>query len=280
MKKLLFILGATLVFSSFGYAQTEIITTSFEGPGFDSGWTIGVSQAITEAPTDYPSGLDPWEKWGLTDNTGFGYVHSGDSAAFIGGTAYAEPTHDWLMTPEFEVPNDGETQIKYWLWYHSEAGYMNKFYIMIYEEGGFAWEQGYLLANDFNSPYHYIEEYTFDLAPWKGKNIKVAFVKNGTYQMAMDDIRIVTTGNDAVQNIDKADVEIYPNPVTNTLMLDHTANVTAVDVIDILGRLIISINNKSNNKLNIDMSVVERGSYIVNIHYKDNKHTSQLIQKQ
>ncbi len=151
---------------------------------------------------------------------------------------------------------------------------------MVYTNPLSSWEQGYLLANNFNSPFHYIEEYTFDLAPWKGKNIKVAFVKNGTYQMAMDDIRIITTGNESVQNINKTDIKMYPNPVINTLILDNTTNVTTVDIIDILGRPIISIHNNSNNTLNINVSALDQGNYIVNIHYKDNSQTSQWIQKQ
>ena len=137
-------------------AQNVLLETSFEGPGFDEGWTIGMSQGIDIPPQDYPStGLDPWEKWDITETTSFGYVHSGDSAAWIGGTAVEEPKHDWLMTPLISIPENENAMMYYWLWYHSEMSFVNRFYIMIYDNETATWEQAYLLANEFNSPYHY-----------------------------------------------------------------------------------------------------------------------------
>lgn len=243
MRKLLFVSVLGLCFSLIGLAQETLVTTGFEGPGFDPGWTTGVSDAITTSPQPYPStGLESWEQWDLTDpQGGFGYVHSGDSAAWIGATPNQTSIHDWLMTPKFKVPTGGSTLIKYWLWYHSEAMYVNKFYIMIYDYSKDAWEQGYLLANEFNSPLHYVEEYTFDLSQWKGKDIKVAFVKNGTYQMAMDDIRILNY--QSLQEVEQEGIRIYPNPTTDRLMLDNVGDVSAIRIIDMYGRPLVVVGN-------------------------------------
>ncbi|WP_304295875.1 T9SS type A sorting domain-containing protein [Porphyromonas gulae] len=280
MRKLLFLLVLGLCFNLIGRAQEPLISTSFEGPGFDPGWTTGVSDAITTNPQPYPAtGLEAWEQWSLTDmQGGFGYVHSGDSAAWIGATLNQTSIHDWLMTPKFEVPNGGSTLIKYWLWYHSEASYVNSFYIMIYDYAKEAWEQGYLLANEFNSPLHYVEEYSFDLAQWKGKSIKVAFVKNGTYQMAMDDVRILNY--QGLQEIDPVGIRVYPNPVTDVLMLENAADVVAVRIIDMYGRQMIATANSGNSMLNIDVSHLARGNYVVDMQCKDRRKISRLITKE
>ena len=83
MKKLFTTILLCFLFTA-AFAQKELLSTSFEGPGFDEGWTMGVSQGINLEPQDYPAtGLDPWEKWDITETTSFGYVHSGDSACIL-----------------------------------------------------------------------------------------------------------------------------------------------------------------------------------------------------
>ncbi len=277
MKRFLPIVLLSLLLGVNAKAQTSLLFSSFEGPGFDEGWTTGVSQAITEEPVDYPeTGLYPWEKWGLTASLGFGYVHSGDSAAFIGGTLYQEPTHDWLMTPKLNIPSDGTTEIKYWLWYHSEYSYVNKFYIMVYDYDEAAWEEGYLLANAFNSPYHYTEEYTFNLEQWKGKTVKIAFVKNGTYQMAMDDINIVTTSSTDIQSPNKEDIAIYPNPVSDFLYINNSEDVKRIDILNSSGTIVKGINNRQSE---INCKEINSGFYFLQITTPKDKKVFKFIKK-
>ena len=268
MKKIYITLLLGIAFIAGLSAQEVLLETSFEGPGFDEGWTIGVSQGINLPPEDYPQyGLDPWEKWDITETTAFGYVHSGDSAAWIGGTLYDEPTHDWLMTPMLSLPENAEITLYYWLWYHSEAQYTNRFYIMIYDYATEAWEQGYLLANEFNSPYHYIEEYKFDLTPWKGKDIMVAFVKNGTYQMAMDDIRIVYRSTESLDEVNSiSEVNIYPNPANDVvnIKIENYEIDDVITIMDISGRTLIT-EYLTNNEMKVDVSNLSKGLYIIKV---------------
>ena len=254
-------------------AQNVLLETSFEGPGFDEGWTIGMSQGIDIPPQDYPStGLDPWEKWDITETTSFGYVHSGDSAAWIGGTAVEEPKHDWLMTPLISIPENENAMMYYWLWYHSEMSYVNRFYIMIYDNETDMWEQAYLLANEFNSPYHYTEEYKLDLNPWVGKDIKIAFVKNGTYQMAMDDIRVLSSGTDNVDDVVlSSEVEIYPNPANDFVTIKTHNNIgDLITISDISGRTFIT-EEVTSDDIQINIADLAKGLYIIKVGDKSEK---------
>jgi hypothetical protein len=266
MKKIYFTILISLAFSLAAFSQTTLLSTSFEGPGFDKDWTMGVSQGINLEPQDYPAtGLDPWEKWDITETTGFGYVHSGDSAAWIGGTLYDVPTHDWLMTPLITIPEDGETVLYYWLWYHSEAMYVNRFYIMIYDNEDGNWKQAYLRADEFNSPLHYTEEYKLSLNEWRGRDIKIAFVKNGTYQMAMDDIRVVTNNPNAIieeKNI--AAMLVYPNPADNIVKVElgDVSCDNVLTITDITGKTIIS-ETVTDNSIEINISSLSSGLYFI-----------------
>ncbi len=254
-------------------AQNVLLETSFEGPGFDEGWTIGMSQGIDIPPQDYPAtGLDPWEKWDITETTSFGYVHSGDSAAWIGGTAVEEPKHDWLMTPLISIPENENAMMYYWLWYHSEMSYVNRFYIMIYDNETDMWEQAYLLANEFNSPYHYTEEYKLDLNPWVGKDIKIAFVKNGTYQMAMDDIRVLSSGTDNVDDVVlSSEIEIYPNPANDFVTIKTHNNIgDLITISDISGRMLIT-KEVTDDDIQINIADLTKGLYIIKVGNKSEK---------
>jgi hypothetical protein len=108
-----FTLTLSLFVCLFGFSQNTIFSTGFEGPGFDDGWTIGMSTSIDQTPYDYPGGYNPWEMWAIHDPNPQGYVHSGDSAAFIGGTLDLEDKYDWLMSPQFAVPENAATNVNY-----------------------------------------------------------------------------------------------------------------------------------------------------------------------
>jgi hypothetical protein len=73
---------------------------------------------------------------------------------------------------------------------------------MVYNVAENNWEVGELILYEQNVALHYVEEYSFDLSAWKGKEVRVAFVKRGTYQFAMDDISCVSVelGNDMAMN--------------------------------------------------------------------------------
>lgn len=184
-----------LITCSVSFSQNTIFSTGFEGPGFDVDWTIGMTTTIDEIPYDYPGGLDPWEMWAIYGENA-GYVHSGDSAAFMGGTFNLENKYDWLISPQFSVPTNATTNINYWMWYHSSTpSYWTWLYIMIYDVEEDNWELGELILYEESISLHYNEEYSFDLGQWEGKDIKVAFVKRGTYQFAMDDISCISVNN-------------------------------------------------------------------------------------
>ena len=194
--KLIITFSLSFLIGLLSYSQTTIFSTGFEGTSFDEGWDIGMTTDINDNPYDYPGGLEPWEKWGLGDAGDQGYVHTGNLAAYIGATMNLENKYDWLMTPHISVPTNAITGISYWMWYLSSTpSYWTWLYIMVYDVEADTWEQGELILYEESIFLHYQEAYNFDLSPWAGKEIRVAFVKRGTYQFALDDISCVSVAN-------------------------------------------------------------------------------------
>ena len=68
-------LALSLFVCLFSFSQNTIFSSGFEGPGFDAGWTTGMTTSINETPYDYPGGMDPLEMWGLSMQPN--YVHPG-----------------------------------------------------------------------------------------------------------------------------------------------------------------------------------------------------------
>lgn len=138
---------------------------------------------------------------------------------------------------------------------------------MIYDNATETWEEAYLWANDFNSPYHYIEEYKFDMNPWRGKEIKIAFVKNGTYQMAMDDVRVLYSETISVdENHLDSGINIYPNPANNVVnvKIDNYETDDMITITDVSGRTLIA-ETVTNDEMKVDVSNLSKGLYIIKV---------------
>lgn len=73
---------------------------------------------------------------------------------------------------------------------------------------------------------------------------------------------VVTTLD--VKALDVANLNLYPNPVTDMLTVTYTKNITGVEVYDITGRLIKNI-TANTNELTVDMSEMPAAVYIVKV---------------
>lgn len=199
--KQIFTLALSLCVCFISFSQDVIFTNDFEVPIDQTQWTIGMSENIQDAPSEYPGDLDPWEMWDITTEPT--YVHSGNSAGFIGGTLTLEDKYDWLVSPEFMVPMDSNTNLNYWMWYQASGpSNWTWLYIMVYDVSEGTWEIGDLVLYEETVYLYYDQEYSFNLSAWEGKDIKIAFVKRGTYQFALDDVSCiaVNNGNDLALN--------------------------------------------------------------------------------
>jgi hypothetical protein len=67
-----------------------------------------------------------------------------------------------------------------------------------------------------------------------------------------------------VKSIDVANLNFYPNPVTNALTVTYTKVITGIQVYDMTGRLIKNINTNA-NEVSVDMSEMPTSIYIVKV---------------
>ncbi len=83
---------------------------------------------------------------------------------------------------------------------------------------------------------------------------------HGTYDYWV--VKLSTDEVLAAENIESTEIDIYPNPVVNTLNLKSKTNIQDVAIYNIDGKLLQSVNVNTFNA-QIDMSSYTPGAYII-----------------
>ncbi len=60
-------------------------------------------------------------------------------------------------------------------------------------------------------------------------------------------------------------VKLYPNPVADVLTIDNSSDVRTVSLIDLSGKVLMSVDNKGRNTMNINMTPYQKGMYIIKL---------------
>lgn len=218
-----------LTWDEFGPAPTNGIDEGFEGATFPpEGWEVKHSTTL-DGDLGEPTATGPGQFWVQVNATSFGgaeYIHSGDYAAGLG---YDAPEFNWLITPE--VPVDGSTSLKFWVWYTNSANYTTNFRVMVFADD--AWNEAlfYTAGTPTNA---YESEVEVSLADYAGKNVRVAFVYEFTdgYQLTLDDVKIGSSktsyrGGDFVAFKVYRNNEVIAENITSPSYQDDLSNAAA-----------------------------------------------------
>ena len=70
---------------------------------------------------------------------------------------------------------------------------------------------------------------------------------------------------------------IFPNPASNNLSVQSENGLDKLIIRDMLGRIVIELDNVTQNNLTIDLSSFSNDIYLVELYKGDNKSTKKLI---
>jgi len=99
---------------------------------------------------------------------------------------------------------------------------------------------------------------------------------SGAYGITLD--LKVDTAVLSSESFDKATFVAYPNPVKDILNLSYKTVISNVRVINLLGQEVLNTKTNS-NEVQVDMSALTAGAYIVNITVEDTIHTIKVIKE-
>ncbi|MBC5834223.1 T9SS type A sorting domain-containing protein [Flavobacterium sp. F372] len=98
---------------------------------------------------------------------------------------------------------------------------------------------------------------------------------SGSWGVTLDFTVDTTLG---VNSFDKNSFVAYPNPVKDVLNLSYKTEISNVRVVNLLGQEVL--NSKTNsNDVQVDMSTLTSGAYVVNITVEDTVHTIKVIKE-
>ena len=107
-----------------------------------------------------------------------------------------------------------------------------------------------------------------------------------TYYVQVDRWGTVTPGTFGIQvtavlsseSFDKSNFVAYPNPVKDVLNLSYKTAISNVRIINLLGQEVLNTKTNSND-VQVNMSALNAGAYIVNITVEDTVHTIKVIKE-
>lgn len=70
---------------------------------------------------------------------------------------------------------------------------------------------------------------------------------------------------------------MYPNPVITMLNIDNTSDVSQIDVFDVTGKLVRTVQVEYAQKVIIDVADLQAGVYVVNVHNNNGTQTSKFV---
>ena len=117
----------------------------------------------------------------------------------------------------------------------------------------------------------------FSLSQFSGQNIYVAFIHNkcnGQDMLFLDDVKIWRSTNSGITDDNSENIYSFSN---NILIFNNMQKIKDYKIYDISGKL-ISSNQMQGLRNSFDMNCLQKGLYILNITFKDNKSNSYKIQ--
>lgn len=204
------------------------------------------------------------EQWGLW--AGYGTAIAPRTGARMAGIQFSEtvPHNDYLISPRFTVTEGVSDKLSFYAINRSNL-YPESLNVVVSETGTTSASfTATLVANLI--PDTTWTQYTYDLTPFIGKQIYVAFHSTTFNQwfVGLDDFEI--SGNIlAVDNASKNEVKISPNPFKDVLKISDVKDVKSISVYDASGRAVLSPKVATE----LDLSSLAKGAYFVTVTYEN-----------
>lgn len=219
---------------------------------------------------------EPNEQWGFWSGYNAMTPHSG---TLMAGIQYSDngPHNDYLVTRMFAVIPGVSDKFSFYAQNYS-SNFQENFSVLVSEGAPVAAEfTGTLVANLAPSTGTWTK-YEYDLTPYIGKDIYIAFHSTTNFQwfVAIDDVAAsgltLATDNNSTKNT----ISAYPNPFSDVLTISDVKNVKSILVSDVSGRIIKNIAVQKE----INLSDLKSGLYFVTLKMEDGStNTIKAIKK-
>ena len=142
--------------------------------------------------------------------------------------------------------------------------------------GGYAGVSGSVPNSvTYNTPYTYTFNYTLPTTQFENNIKLIAIVIDNATSQIVNAKEVALNTALSTNNVKETKFNIYPNP-SKGLVYINTLEPVSVDVIDVLGKIVFSAKNISNAG-NIDISLLQKGVYLVKVSNESGSETKKII---
>ncbi|WP_370899880.1 T9SS type A sorting domain-containing protein [Chryseobacterium gossypii] len=239
-------------------------TQSFDSATMPADWTI-------------INGGDPgtWETWTTYDAYTTIDPHSGSHYL---GLEYGSSAHDdYAVSPAIVVSAGVSDKLTFWS-KNGGSGLAEEFDIKISTTTPTVAGLTNTLASAVSPPTTWTQ-YTYDLTPYVGQTIYIAFYSSteDIWFIGIDDFEI-SGSMLGVSEAKQKTVSMYPNPVIDILNIDSKNKMSEINIYDMSGRLQKQEKINSENA-KINLTELRTGSYIVRIKDENSEKSHKIIKK-
>lgn len=100
--------------------------------------------------------------------------------------------------------------------------------------------------------------------------------KNAVDEWVLKKVDTATLKGDAINEMNDAKLNVYPNPASSTVFVETTMNNAQIDIIDLTGRCVKSV-KLTDNISSININDIENGVYFITIQDAGNRIVEKLI---
>lgn len=261
-KRLLFALCLTALFVG-ANAQETTFSYDFDNNSFD-GWS----------GYDADGDGHTWELHNSSVSGGFDGSYGLYSSCYNMGELtpdnYIYTTNSYLIT---------STSRLYFMHRQSDFVYYQENFGVIVSEDGLNFVEIWSMRYTEPLPNEKWSEETIDLSEFAGKNIYIGFrhydcdgsVANG---IRIDNVELISDGESVEENA--LALNVYPNPVESTLLIETNENVTDISILTANGTSVYNGNYKEEG---IEVSDYKTGIYFVIINTENSNFVKKFIKK-
>ncbi len=203
-----------------------------------------------------------WKTWASYSTLSTINPHSG--ARYL-GLEYGSSAHDdYAISPAIQVVAGVSDKLSFWS-VNGGSGLAEKISVKISTTTPTAAAFTTSLVTNLTPPTTWTQ-YTYDLTPYVGQTIYIAFYSNTTdiWFIGIDDFAISGTLSVSEVN-DKPVSKLYPNPIEDYLFIEGKEKISDIKIVDYSGKIVLTPETgKENNQIKINVANLKNGNYIIN----------------
>lgn len=265
IKKLLFACIITLGLNSF--AQTVVYEEDFNDESTWESWTL--------ADLD-----EDGELWEFADAE-FQEVESFEGGFVWSFSWYLEvfTPDNTLTSPNISLPTENNLELTFNVAAYEDEEVFQEHYAVyvIPADSEFTGTEEPVFEETLDAPYYNpAKTINVDITPFAGQEVKLVFRHydcTDIFYIGMDDVQI-TQSELGVDDIQKENIKVYPNPTTDIVSVQGVPNVNSIRVFNLQGKLL-----KETNASEINIEQFQSGTYLINFYTDKTVYSRKVIKK-